>query len=208
MKIIADAKTNHNGNIEFVKRLIEEAFMAGADIISFDLKVPEYALKKSEWFKCVKTPWGEMLKIDCERKVQLKKEELDLIDYYTKRVGIKWMAKVFDTRSLNLAARYDIPYIELSEDSVKNKEMIEAVKENKIHVLIPSSELKFQDALELSLAYSDRYIKKYGLTYLSKDNKQGLGIIKRGFTLDKNMWTTSSEDDLNKKEFKNFILNL
>jgi len=207
MKIIADAKTNHNGNIVFAKKLIEEAFMAGADIISFDVKVPELSITRDDWFKLIDTPWGQMLNIDCERRLQLRKKELKEIDKYSKKVGIKWMPKVYDSKSLNCILQFDIPYIELCQGFKFKKELIKKAKESKVHILLPSSELKFSEGCELSLYFGERYAEKYGLTFLAKNNTEGFGIIKRGLTLDKNMWT-KEDNNLNKTEFKNFILNL
>ena len=45
--IIADAGVNHNGSVELAKRLIDEAFEAGADAVKFQTFKAENLLTKN-----------------------------------------------------------------------------------------------------------------------------------------------------------------
>lgn len=47
--IIAEIGLNHDGNLNYAKALVDEAFAAGADVVKFQLRFPEYDTLPTEW---------------------------------------------------------------------------------------------------------------------------------------------------------------
>ena len=108
VEIIAEAGVNHNGKMHLAKKLAKYAKKAGADYIKFqiynpdeiaipDLKKTPYQLKntgnKNENQK-------EMLK-----RLSLTHHNFDELILYCKKIKIKFLASVFDTKSLNYLKR-------------------------------------------------------------------------------------------------------
>ena len=58
--IIAEIGINHNGSLRLAKRLIKEAFQAGAEVVKFQKRTPELCVPKDQWYIERETPWGRL----------------------------------------------------------------------------------------------------------------------------------------------------
>lgn len=101
--IIAEAGVNHNGSIEFAKKLVDKAVEAGVDYIKFQTfkasKLVTKAAKQAEYQK------RNMVKESDSQYQMLKKLELSPDDHevliaYCKEKGIKFFSTAFDFDSI------------------------------------------------------------------------------------------------------------
>lgn len=100
--IIAEAGVNHNGDIKLAKRLVDEAKLAGADIIKFQTfisdKVVSKNAEKAEYQK--NNLKKEENQLEMVRKLELSFEEFEKIYAYCKEKDIKFMSTAFDFDSI------------------------------------------------------------------------------------------------------------
>jgi len=125
--IIAEIGINHNGSLEIAKKLIHEAFLAGADAVKFQKRTPEICVPKDQWEIQRETPWGTMSYIDYKRRMEFEKEEYDEIDRYCKELGIDWFVSVWDVEAVDFMKNYLTPVYKLASASLTDFNLIEKV---------------------------------------------------------------------------------
>ncbi len=113
--IIAEAGINHNGDVKLAKRLIDEAKMAGADIVKFQTFDPvKIASKNAAMANYQKENTGtDENQISMLSRVCLDKYEFIELADYCKTVGIVFLSTPFDVDSIhflnNLQEIWKIP---------------------------------------------------------------------------------------------------
>lgn len=100
--IIAEAGVNHNGNLDFAKKLVDAAKFAGADIIKFQTFISKNVVsknaKKAEYQK--KNQNKEESQLEMVKKLELSFEEFTKLHEYCKIKNIKFMSTAFDFESI------------------------------------------------------------------------------------------------------------
>ncbi|VAW70947.1 N-acetylneuraminate synthase [hydrothermal vent metagenome] len=137
--IIAEAGVNHNGNNDFVFRLIDAAVAAGADAIKFQtFKTDNMVTKKAEKAGYQKETSGqnesqyEMLK-----KLELSYEiHYELKEYCIKN-GIHFLSTAFDFESLKfLVNDLAMSTLKISSGEITNGPLLLAHAETKLNLII------------------------------------------------------------------------
>lgn len=140
--IIAEAGTNHNGNLGKAKELVDIAVNAKADSVKFQIIYP----------------WGLYLPGDYEyghydiKKViqiredgMLKDEEYDELAAYCKEKQIAFTASVFDERGLDLLLKFDPPYVKMASCDLNNIRFLKQVAERGKRMIISTGMSTMQD---------------------------------------------------------------
>lgn len=101
--IIAEAGVNHNGNLDLVLKMVDEAKRAGADIVKFQTAIPEKVISKyadkAEYQK--KTTGNEESQLEMCKRIHLKLSDYDIIKKYCEEVGIGFLSTPFDLESID-----------------------------------------------------------------------------------------------------------
>jgi N,N'-diacetyllegionaminate synthase len=133
IKIIAEIGVNHNGNLNTAKKLIKVAKKSGADYAKFQMYEPDemvtdYANKANYQNLSVgkKITQKKMLK-----KYYLSEKKIHIIKNYCKKVGINFLASVFDEKSLNKYIKLNPDFIKLPSPEINNYFLINKIKEYK-----------------------------------------------------------------------------
>lgn len=114
--IIAEIGLNHNGDMDIAKKLIRSAKDNGADVAKFQAyDVDSIFDKDFEWYKEVKRA-----QLDFEGMKMLK-EECD-------RIGIEFLASVFDVERVGWAERIGMKRYKVASRSIYNKTLIDAIR--------------------------------------------------------------------------------
>ena len=131
--IIAEAGSNHNGDIEKAFQLVDIAKKANADSVKFQfiyadgLYLPEYNLNS----KCFKSGVHQKRK-----KEELSDDEWKKVWDYSKNIGIDISASVFCTRGVSLLKNLGCTYVKIASTDLTNHKLIKEVSQNFDHVLI------------------------------------------------------------------------
>lgn len=100
--IIAEAGVNHNGSLEIAKKLVDEAFESGADIIKFQTFISENVISrfadKAEYQK-INDPNSEN-QLEMVKKLELSFYDFLKLEEYCMVKGIEFMSTPFDFESI------------------------------------------------------------------------------------------------------------
>jgi N-acetylneuraminate synthase len=99
IEIVAEVGINHNGDMDVVKRLIGLAAQAGCNYVKFQKRTPEKCVPKHMWDKERDTPWGKMRYIEYRKRIELSRENYEMIDGVCSFNNIRWFASVWDLES-------------------------------------------------------------------------------------------------------------
>ena len=218
MLLIAEIGQNHNGDIEVAKKMIAVAKECGADVVKFQLyDVDSIFDKDFEWYKEAK-----QAQLNFEQVKELKKE--------CDKVGIEFLASVFDIERLNWALELGIDKLKIASRSIYDKELVDATAKSgkdmivslgmyegkrfpkintqkKVDFLYCVS--KYPTELE-DLNFSKVDFKKYagfsdhtvGIEASIVAMARGARIIEKHFTLDKNMHGPDHKCSMDPSELK------
>jgi N-acetylneuraminate synthase/N,N'-diacetyllegionaminate synthase len=110
--VVAEAGINHNGKVDWAKRLIEEAVIAGADAIKFQSFIAERLLTKNHpnfsLFKRVELSWK-----DQESLFRLAKER-----------GIVFLSTPFDENSADMLDGLGVEAFKIASTDITNLHLI------------------------------------------------------------------------------------
>lgn len=118
MEIIAEIGQNHNGDIGLAKQLICEAKACGADVAKFQL----YDARRL--FPQDNNPWFEY---NCT--TEISRQQLDELVRECERVGIEFMASVFDTERVVWLEEVGVRRYKIASRSIGDRELISALAE-------------------------------------------------------------------------------
>lgn len=101
--IIAEAGVNHNGNFELAKKLVDEAVLAGADIVKFQTCKAENVISRyADKAEYQKETTGEAdSQLEMVRKLMLSYEEYGELKKYCDEKGIEFLSTAFDLPSVD-----------------------------------------------------------------------------------------------------------
>lgn len=118
MEIIAEIGQNHNGNMDLAAELIRSAKENGADVAKFQV----YDARKL--FPREGNPWFEY---NC--LTELSREKVRFLASECRRVGIEFMASVFDTERIAWLEEVGVRRYKIASRSVNDKALIAALRE-------------------------------------------------------------------------------
>ncbi len=104
VNIIAEVGVNHNGNLKRAKKMAREAKKAGADFVKFQIfDYHEIALKnlKKTYYQKTNASDQSENQYDMLKKLSLTFKDFDKLIQFCKKIRIKFLASVFDIKSLN-----------------------------------------------------------------------------------------------------------
>ena len=140
--IIAEAGTNHNGNIQQAKELIDIAHYAAADSVKFQIINP-WGLYLPGEYTYGTYDIKEVIKI--RQSTVFSDEEYEALNQYAKNVGIKFSGSVFDKEGLNLLTKFNPPYIKIASCDLNNLRFLRQVAERGIKMIISTGMSTIED---------------------------------------------------------------
>lgn len=135
VNIIAEAGTNHNGNINLALKLVDVAKNSGADFIKFQIIKPESLYVPYYWEGDKKI---KSLVFEQRKKERLTNDEWQKVYNYCKRKGIAFTASVFDIEGVDFLKQLNVPFIKLASSDLNNKTLIQYIAKQKIPLIISS----------------------------------------------------------------------
>lgn len=125
---IAEAGLNHNGDIKIAKKLVEEAYNAGADAIKFQTyKTENFIAESNPYFKFFK-------------KVEIGYNEFGEIKDHAKNIGITFFSTPFDIESVDYLDKIEVPCFKIASSDITNMPLIRHIaKKNKPTIISTGS---------------------------------------------------------------------
>ena len=127
--VIAELGTNHMGDIEVAKKIIDVAVDAGCNAV----KLQKYA--KEFLDSPLDSPWGTT-----QREMRLHREfsdnEFKKIDAYCKKKKIPWFVSCWDVESQKQMRKFKTKYNKIASAMLVHDKLLEAVAQEKKHTFI------------------------------------------------------------------------
>lgn len=121
--LIAEAGTNHNGDVATGKRLIREAAQAGADSVKFQMIFPEGLYLPIEHLDGKKTRPSEVYRK--RQSTALGPDDFRELAAYCKELGVGFSASVFDQKGIDLLDELNAPYVKIASCDLNNSPLIQ-----------------------------------------------------------------------------------
>ncbi|WP_257403770.1 N-acetylneuraminate synthase [Campylobacter lari] len=120
--IIAEAGVNHNGDMNLAKKLIEVAGEAGADYVKFQTFRTEFCIsknaQKAEYQ--LKTTSREESQFDMIKKLELSKQDHEILIEHCKKCNIKFLSTAFDLESIDLLVELGVEIFKIPSGEITN----------------------------------------------------------------------------------------
>jgi len=120
--IIAEAGVNHNGSIEYAKKLIDVAKDSGADYVKFQtFKAQSLVTKTAEKAEYQKnlTKYDES-HFEMIKNLELDRDAHEELMEYCKQKKILFLSTAFDNDSIDLLAELNIPFYKIPSGEITN----------------------------------------------------------------------------------------
>jgi N-acetylneuraminate synthase len=126
--VIAEIGINHNGSLEMAKKLIDGAYLAGAEAVKFQKRTPELCVPKEQWNLERDTPWGRLTYIEYRRRMEFGDAEFAAIDRHCRDRGVLWFASCWDEEAVDFIERYDPPCYKIASASLTDDDLLHKVR--------------------------------------------------------------------------------
>src|SRR5439155_3071139 len=98
--VVAEIGINHNGDLDFAKRLISVAVAAGCDAVKFQKRTVAVVYSREELARPRESPYGAT-NGDLKRGLEFGLDQFREIDHYCREVKIPWFASCWDEASVD-----------------------------------------------------------------------------------------------------------
>jgi N-acetylneuraminate synthase len=122
--VIAEIGINHNGSLEMARKLIDGAYVAGAEAVKFQKRTPELCVPKEQWHLERDTPWGRIPYIEYRRRMEFGDAEFAAIDRHCRERGIFWFASCWDEAAVDFVERYQPPCYKIASASLTDHDLL------------------------------------------------------------------------------------
>ena len=133
--VIAELGTNHMGDIEIAKKIIDIAANAGCDAVKLQKKNVEKMYTKKFLDSPLDSPWGTT-----QREMRLHREfsdkEFKQIDTYCKKKKIPWFVSCWDVESQKQMRKFKTKYNKIASAMLVHTKLLEIVAQEKKHTFI------------------------------------------------------------------------
>jgi len=126
--VIAEIGINHNGSLDMARKLIDGAYVAGAEAVKFQKRTPELCVPKEQWHLERDTPWGRIPYIEYRRRMEFGDAEFAAIDRHCRERGILWFASCWDEEAVDFVERYQPPCYKIASASLTDHDLLRKVR--------------------------------------------------------------------------------
>lgn len=121
--VLAEVGINHNGDVEFAKKLIDVACLAGCEAVKFQKRTIEVVYTPEELAKPRESPFGET-NGDLKRGLEFGQAEYGQIDEYCRSKPIRWAASCWDEASVDFIDQFQPPFYKIASASLTDDALL------------------------------------------------------------------------------------
>ncbi len=133
--IIAEIGTNHAGDVDLAKKIIDVAVEAGCDAVKLQKKDVENIYTNEFLDSYLESPWGTT-----QREMRLHREfsisQYEDLNNYCKEKKIPWFVSCWDTKSQTIMQQFKTKYNKVASAMVLHKKLLEIIAKEKKHTFI------------------------------------------------------------------------
>ena len=142
--IIGEIGTNHAGDINIAKKIIDAAVTAGFNAIKFQKKNVEKIYTKKFLDSYLESPWGTT-----QREMRLYREfsnkQFKEIDEYCKKKKIPWFVSCWDVDSQIEMKKFKLKYNKIASAMLIHEKLLKIVAKEKKHTFVSTGMSEMKD---------------------------------------------------------------
>ena len=149
--LIGEIGINHNGDINLVKKLIDNAKKANFDAVKFQKRTIDVVYTEEFLNSYRESPWGNTQRAQ-KQKLEFSLEQYNEIDLYCREKSIEWFASAWDFQSLEFLKNFNLKYNKIASAMIIDKIFLEQVARQKKYTFIStgmSTEKNISDAVKI-----------------------------------------------------------
>lgn len=158
--IVAELTTNHFGDRDRLRKMIELSKSAGANFIKVQKRDVETFYSKEDLDSKYISPFGTTFR-DYRLQLELSYDDFKYLDKVCKELDIPWFASVLDKNSFDFMASFNPSIIKIPSTISEHKDFIEYVLENYSGDLVISTGMTDSSYLDFVLSKLDKINKLY-----------------------------------------------
>lgn len=138
LKVIAEIGVNHNGNIDYAKKLINISKKAGATFVKFQMfKTENHILKNAKManYQSINLS-SKISQFDMAKKYELNFSDFLKLNNYCKKIKIKFLASVFDLDSFKDYLKFNLKVIKIPSGEITNYELLDEISKYNFQVFL------------------------------------------------------------------------
>jgi N-acetylneuraminate synthase len=121
--IIGDIGINHNGSVDFARRLVEIAADAGLHAVKFQKRTIDVVYTTEELARPRENPFGTT-NGDLKRGLEFGLDQYRRLDADCKRIGLDWFASCWDEGSVDFIEQFNPPAYKLASASLTDDHLL------------------------------------------------------------------------------------
>ncbi len=176
--VIAEIGINHNGDVEFARKLISAAVLSGCDAVKLQKRTVSVVYSRDELAKPRENPFGPT-NGDLKRGLEFGEDEYAAIAEYCKLHKIPWFASCWDEASVDFIARFNPPCFKIASASLTDENLLRHHRKFGKPIILStgmSSVEEIDRAVEV-LGRDDLILAHTNSTYPSKIEELNLSVI-------------------------------
>lgn len=120
--LVAELGINHQGDFDLLRRMADVFLGHHADYVKTQMRSPRACVPRDQWDKPKIWNGTEMTYIEYKELMEFSEKDYDEFD---KIFYGKWFPSVWDLPSLDLASKYDLPYIKIPSAKITDLGLVE-----------------------------------------------------------------------------------
>tara|TARA_Y100000590_G_scaffold86224_1_gene96592 strand:- start:3206 stop:4039 length:834 start_codon:yes stop_codon:yes gene_type:complete len=133
--ITAEIGINHNGNLNFAKKLIDMAKDAGCDAVKFQKRNIELVYSQKILDTPRESPWGTTTR-EQKNGLEFSIEQYEKINKYCKAKKIPWFVSCWDTKSQLQMRKFNLKFNKIASAMLTHKKLLEIIASEKKYTFI------------------------------------------------------------------------
>ena len=142
--IIGEIGTNHVGNVDIAKKIIDAASQAGFDAVKFQKKDVEHIYTSKFLNSYLESPWGTTQR-DMRINREFSDKQFKEIDIYCKNKKIPWFVSCWDVSSQLHMRKFKTKYNKISSAMLIHEKLLKIISEEKKHTFISTGMSTLKD---------------------------------------------------------------
>ncbi|MBL6444760.1 N-acetylneuraminate synthase family protein [Fulvivirga sp. 29W222] len=156
--IVAELTNNHLGDTNRLLEMVERAYNAGADLIKIQKRDVDTFYSKEKLESYYWSPFGKTLK-DYRKGVELRNDQIEVLDRKCKELGIDWFCSILDYRSFEIINDFNPGLIKIPSTISNHTDF---------HKQIAAA---YKGPIVISTGYTDKAYEDYVLETFSENEK-------------------------------------
>jgi len=159
--VIAEIGNNHNGDLQMAKNLVDEAIIAGADWVKFQMRDMDSLYRNRGQADDRSADLGAQYTLDLLARYQLPRSEMFEVFDYCKERGARPLCTPFDQVSLASLEEYGMPAYKLASADLTNHDLLRAMIETGKPLICStgmSTEAEIKQAVELLKVHGSQFV--------------------------------------------------